>query len=383
MDLQTELPRVLHLTSSAHIGGTERMLLRFLEKCDRSKFLHVVATMQPAGPLLDACRKIEIETLGLASQNPLNPESRGQLRALLDTQPCAIVHAYGLRADVLSRGIARRARVAAFVSAIRSPDPWRRRRHVWLDRWTARGGRVGLFISNSEAGRQSRIEREGFAPDKIVTIHNGIDPPDLDTSFDASAARAQLGLEQRDRPVVAMIANLRRMKGHLDAIVALKLLRANHPDIRIVFAGRDDSDGLVREAAVAAGVEDRIVFCGFLADPLPLMRLADIYCMASHWEGCPASLLEAMALERPIVATRVGGIPELVRHEQEALLVAPGDPVALAEALKVLIDDRDRATRLARGARRRAMEHFTLRHMVERIEAAYVELLESKGNRGT
>ena len=378
MNLNGQLHRVLHLTSSAQIGGTERMLLRFLEKCDRSKFAHSVAAMQSEGPLLDACRKMDIETIGLASQSPFNAQTRGQMRALLESAEYSLVHAYGLRADVLARGLAHRARVKAYVSAIRSPDPWRRHHHVWLDRWTARGGRVDLFISNSEAGRTSRIERERFAPDKIVVIPNGIEPPALDSAFDADRVRAKFGLSRDDSPLVAVVSNLRYMKGHLDVIRALKILIRQWPRIRFVFAGRDDSEGQIQEAAERVGVSDRIVFCGFVDDPLPLVRLADAYCLPSHWEGCPTALLEAMALERPIVATRVGGIPELARHEQEALLVPPSDPPTLAVALSALFENPDLAMRLARAARRRVMECFTLDRMVEQIESAYADLLDRK-----
>lgn len=370
-------PCILHVTSSAQIGGTERMLIRFLGRCNRDRFQHHVVAMQPEGPLLDAVAELGHSATGLASQNPLHPGARGEMRALLRNKTISLIHAYGLRADILARTMARKAKIPAFVSAIRSPDPWRGPLHVWLDRWTARGGRVNLFISNSEAGRQSRIVREKFPGNQIITIPNGIDLPDPapPSREEVAALRAKYGLTNQTHPLVAVVANLRPMKGHLDLIAALALLKETHPRLHLLFAGRDDSEGAIENAARNSGMRGRIAFCGFVDDPLPLVRLADLYCMPSHWEGCPTALLEAMALAKPIIATKVGGIPELVRHKEEATLVPPGNPQALAQAIADLLARPQEAERLGRKAAARARENFSLNTMIARIEEAYDGLL--------
>jgi glycosyltransferase involved in cell wall biosynthesis len=407
--------RVLQVTSTAQIGGAEQLVLRLLEHYDRSRFEMAVVAMEPEGPFLDEVAKTGAEATGLPSQNPFSPWTRRAFAALLESGGFSLVHIHGLRADILARGLVRRAgpsgplTAPACVSAIHSPDPWRRFYHVWADRWTARGGRVDLFISVSEAGRQSRIEREKFPPEKIIVIPNGVDPERVErkgevcdhresadcavaagasesprrdrkraeaaVAEDSGAACARCGLPTHGGPLVVIVSNLRYMKGHYDAIRALAFLREDFAGLRFAFAGRDDTAGAVEAAARKAGVYDRILFCGFVPDPFPLMRAADVFCMPSHWEGSPTALLEAMALGCAIVATTGGGTPEIVRHEREALLVSPRDSRALAAAIARLLRDRDLGRRLGAAARERVRQDFTAQQMVARIEEAYAELL--------
>jgi len=377
-------PRILQLTSSAHIGGTERNILRFLKGHEAGRFDYTLVTMESKGPLLDEARALGVQSIGLPSQSPFNLQTRKRFRDILVEGHFSLVHAYGLRAEILARGMAYAAEVPAYVSGIRSPDPWRKLPHVLLDRFTARGGRVDLFISNSEAGRQSRIDREKFSPDKIITIHNGIEPPEPPTapefrkSAEARALREKLGIAPDAWPIITVVSNLRPPKGHLDIIGAAGILLPDFPKLCLLLAGRDDSNGQVREAAEQAGLATNTLFLGFTPDPFPLMRLSDIYCLPSHWEGCPTALLEAMALECSIVTTQVGGIPELARDEEEALLVPAQSPVQLAAAMERLLTDKALAQKLAHAARQRVLENFTLERMIRRIEDAYENLLRKK-----
>ncbi|HBF34326.1 TPA: hypothetical protein DDW35_07155 [Candidatus Sumerlaeota bacterium] len=377
-------PRILQLTSSAHIGGTERNILRFLKGHEAGRFDYTLVTMESKGPLLEEARALGVQSIGLPSQSPFNGQTRKRFRDILAEGNFSLAHAYGLRAETLARGMAHNAKVPAYVSGIRSPDPWRKLPHVLLDRFTARGGRVDLFISNSEAGRQSRIEREKFAANKIITIHNGIEPPEPPTapefrkSAEASALREKMGIAPDAWPIITVVSNLRPPKGHLDIINAAGILLPNFPKLCLLLAGRDDSNGQIQTAAQNAGLAANARFLGFTSDPYPLMRLSDIYCLPSHWEGCPTALLEAMALECSIVTTHVGGIPELARNEEEALLVPPQDPVQLSSALERLLLDPSLAQKLAHNARQRVLENFTLEQMIRRIEDAYDKLLRRK-----
>ncbi|MFH0793838.1 MAG: glycosyltransferase [bacterium] len=371
--------RILQLTSTSDLGGTERMLLHFLQRANRTKFEIEVGSLQGGGALTH-----ETASLGLVAWN-LDLERRGlvkgtwQLWRRLRSGHFDLVQLYGLRADTLGRPLARLAGIRRVVSSIRSPDPWRRARHVWLDRLTS--PLVTLWISNSEAGRQTRIRREKFKEQKIVTIPNGIpippprllDPPGVEES---GAFEQEFGIGPDRRPRIACIANLRRMKGHGDLIEALPEVLKEFPRLVVLCAGRDDSGGAVAQKARSQGVSEALKFMGFVADTGRLLRQCDLAILPSHWEGCPVSVLEAMALGKPVVATKVGGIPELVRDGESGLLVAPHSPGALARAILDVLTQPERAAQMGRAARARAEEAFSVERMVARIEETYLWLLE-------
>lgn len=244
-----------------------------------------------------------------------------------------------------------------------------------LDRWTA--GRADRIVSVSHAGSRMRIERERIDPRLFVQIPNGIqiDPPGL---ADREAARQALGLRPDDGPVIAHIANLRPMKGHGETVVAAVESIRRYPNAVFLLAGRDESDGRYQQQAHEAGVDERVRFLGFIPRAREAMRAADVFILPSYYEGCPISILEAMAERRPIVASDVGGISELVRHEREALLIAPRRADALVAAIARLVEDKALAESLCGAARRRVESEFGRDLMIRRYCELYDAMIEGR-----
>jgi len=366
--------RVLHLTTSSDFGGTERMTLELARRCGRSRCEMSVASLDGPGLLTEACEASGIEAWNLKAGRRF-PWRFGRLLKWadeIDRRGIDIVHTYGLQADLVGRFLKGRLGAKRLVCGIRSVDLNRSRLRVWADRATS--GKVDLFISNSEAGRQARIAREQIEPERIDVIHNGIE---LDPEGAASRqeSRNSLGLADADAPVVAHVANLRWMKGHEQALLAARVVIERFPNAVFLFAGRDDSSGRFNDMARDLGLGGQARFLGFHPKPREVLRAADIAILPSLYEGCPVSMLEAMAEEKPIAASNAGGIPELARHEQEALLCPPGNAEELAEAIKRLANDPTLCSTLARNARRRAEEDFGLDGMVEKYLNRYEELL--------
>lgn len=371
--------RILQLTSTSDIGGTESMLLHFLQHASRSRFSLEVGSLTGSGLLTERARALGVPAWNLAMRSPVSPGPGIHLFNLLRRGRFDLVQLYGLRADTLARPLARLAGIPVIVSSIRSTDPWRKRRHVWLDRLTA--PLAALWISNSEAGRRSRIERERFAAEKIITILNGIPlpPPELaapPTPEERRAFDEEAGLDPADGPRVAFVANLRRMKGHEDLVEALPAVLEKFPKLKVLCAGRDDSLGAIPALARARGVDHALRLLGFRADTQRIVRHCDWLILPSLWEGCPVSVMEAMALGRPVIATRVGGIPELLESGREGLLIQPHAPAELAQALTALAGDPARVHAMGEAARRRAEAEFSVETMTRRLEAVYLKLLE-------
>lgn len=333
-------PRVLYITASSRIGGAEASLLRLIEGLQARGRVEVAGLicLEEPGPLAERAKalglRVECRPVGQAAA--LMPGTFRMMRDLIGSFQPNIVQTYGLRADVAARRAAKSLPHPAprLISSIRSPDPQRGWIHTMLDRATARY--VDHFISNSQIGKWSRVVREGFAPERISVIYNGIAPPPEFTDAMRAEARARFGLGDAAGPIIAVIANLRPMKGHGAVIAAAKELKKKFPGIRFVCAGRDDSGGAIPAEAKAAGVssgkvgssgsDDVVLFPGFIEEPWPLLSISDYFLLPSSWEGCPTSILEAQAAGVPVIANNAGGIPELVKHGESGWLLHADAP---------------------------------------------------------
>lgn len=351
--------RILQITGSSSVGGTERMVLSLAQHLDKERFSVEVHSHTGVGILTKMALGSDI------------PATNGIFN-LPFRRHYDLIHTYGFGADMLARLIPLFPG-AKLICGVRSVDQGRSRMRVTLDRLSQ--SRVDLFISNSEAGRAVRISREGIAPEKIVTIHNGIE---LDPAEDESPlTRRLLGISEDAFPLIVHVANLRAMKGHGVALKALAELIQQYPEATTLFVGREDADGQYQEMAKALGLERNALFLNYHPSPRRIIRLADMAILPSQYEGCPVSILEAMAERKPVVASNVGGIPELISHEREGLLIPPENPHALATALIKLAADESLRLTMGEAGRRRVERDFTLEKMVSRYEETYRSLLGS------
>jgi glycosyltransferase involved in cell wall biosynthesis len=368
--------RVLQLLTNSAIGGTERMVLEFVRGANREKYDLFVGALLSGGSLFSEASDLGVQTVDFNKKSYDEVRTLTRLFNFMKRARIDLVHLYGLQADILGRMAARLAGVPVVVSGIRSPELWRKWYHSWLDKVTS--GLVDLYISNSEAGRQTTIKREGISPEKIVTIYNGIDLTKFDNpNFDIDSLRTTFGLPPSIQ-VVGVVANLRPMKGHADVIAALPTIVEQIPKVVFMFVGRDNMDGEIQRLAQGSELSEYIIFTGFSPEVRPFYQLFDLFLLPSTWEGCPVSILEAMAMKKPVVATVVGGIPELVVDGQTGLLIPPHNPTALADAIVSLLKNPDEAQKMGQAGQIRVEKHFTLPKMVEEIEAVYEELLSAQ-----
>ncbi|MCB2156972.1 glycosyltransferase [bacterium] len=350
--------RILFVTSSSDIGGTERQLLHLLAGLDRNSWEPAVYSLVGDGELLRRAESLEVR----AEQAPQGlRNARHHFAHIVREFEPKISHIFGLRADLLARRKCKSAG-ATVISGIRNTDPWRRWWHVWLDRVSSFS--VDLFVSNSQAGRQSRIQREGFSPSRIVVIPNGIELPE--TTANPSGDGIRIGL----------VGNYRHRKGHDLALKALARILPDYPDARLVFAGVDFMDGELQKQIASLNLDDHVEDLGFQEDVASLLQSLDLYIQPSRYEGTPNTLMEAMATGLPCIASEVGGVPEVLRDEQDGILIPPEDEGALAAAMKQLMADETRRKELGSSARKRIEEAFSMEALVARHDWLYKELLK-------
>jgi glycosyltransferase involved in cell wall biosynthesis len=237
----------------------------------------------------------------------------------------------------------------------------------------ARGSSV--MIAVSEQDRRRMIETEGIDPRRVIVLHNGIVGRSPTPGRDV---RVELGIPTH-APVVGMIGGLRPEKGISVLLEAAAMLAPRHPGLKVLIAG--EGDRALLEPAGRLGIDDVLVPLGFRRDIPDVIAACDVAVCPSFREGSPLSVMEYMEAGVPIVASRVGGIPEVIHDGIHGKLVPPGDAACLADAVTSLLEDRDSSAAMAARARERRRRDFDLGGMIHRLEELYLELHSSRSPR--
>jgi glycosyltransferase involved in cell wall biosynthesis len=367
----------MYVVDHLKIGGAQTHLVQLLTHLDRRRFSPMVCALKAQGEL---CRTVEAMGvpvfdggLGRTLMGPGGLRVLWRLARLLRRERVDVAHAYLFHPNVLTPVAARLAGVRAVVASKRS-----------LDRYPGRGPRYACRLGNALAHRvmvnAAAIGRfvaaeEGCPPGKMVLIPNGVRQEALAPSADRGRAkRRELGLPE-DAPVVGAVSRLAWKKGIRHLVDAAPRLLEAVPDARIVVAGAGPLRGELEAAATALGVADRVRFLGSRSDTIELMAALDVFVLPSVVEGMSNALIEAMAVGRPVVATDVGGNPEVLVDGETGFLVPPGDPLQLTAAIVKLLESPEMAVEMGAAGRRRVLEHYQVDTMARRIEALYDDLL--------
>jgi len=207
----------------------------------------------------------------------------------------------------------------------------------------------------------------------LETLYHGLDRSSMERWPPADGVRQEFGIPEQ-APVIGTVANFRHTKGHGYLLQAAALVRRSVPDVRFLLVGQGPLEAEVRLEAERLGLGGTVIFAGFREDVPRLTAAIDVFALSSVHEGLSIALMEAMALGKPPVVTRVGGLPELVEDRRHGLLVPPADPTALAAGILTLVQDPSLRARMGQAARQRAAD-FDIRTAVLRMEEVYAELL--------
>jgi glycosyltransferase involved in cell wall biosynthesis len=378
--------RVVHLVHLlGWAGGGERFAARLVAALDPARFdRHLCVTRwdptRDAGPAAEAelalLREAGVGFIGLRRGSKLDLRAWAPLVRFVRDERVDVVHAHMFGSNVSGVALGRLARVPVVVAHEQTWDYVGRPARKFLDRQLiARFS--DAFIAVSSEDRRRMIEVEGIPPGDIVLLPNAVPPAEPASGRDV---RAELGIDP-GAPVVGLVAMMRPQKAIEVVLDATVDLRKRFAGLRVVIVG----DGAARpelEARIARlGIGDAVVLPGQRDDIADLVATFDVATLCSDFEGTPLALMEYMQAARPIVATRVGGVPDLVDDGVEALLVPPRDPDALAAAIGALLEDRERAAELGARARERRHAEFGIERAAERVAALYEEILGRKGAR--
>jgi glycosyltransferase involved in cell wall biosynthesis len=351
--------RIAHVVIGGDIAGGQMVALRLAQAARAAG--HEVRFVSPTrGPFLELVRSAAMETDVVPIGGALDIRAVVRLTRQLRRARIDLVHVHGhFSVNVVGR-LAARLAGARVLSHMHIENAFRsdkgRAAQVMLDNATARLCYSIVAVSEATA---AELRRQGYPERRLVVVHNGIDVEP------AKPVRLAEG------PTILEVARLADVKGQQLLLRALTDLEAT-----AVLVGRDlEQDGAyerkLRAEAERLGVADRVVFAGYRTDVPALLAGCDVFCLPSEMEGLPIVLLEAMAQGKPVVATRVGGTPELVVHGETGLLVPPGDVDALAAGLEQLLGDPERAQGMGEAGRARVQREFCAAAAAQRVLELY------------
>ena len=344
-------------------GGEQQVL--YLSQALQAQGYDNVTICQPKSVLHQRVCDAHLPAHTLRVRNEADVLAAWRLACYLQREQVDILHmheSHGHTIGLLACALA--PRVRKVVSRRVDFEPMR---HLF-SRWKYKRPDV-RYLAVSEAVRQVMLN-SGIAGGRVQTIYSGIDP-----ALGARVPMASLLFPTGTR-VIGAVGHLADHKGHCYLLEAAELLLRDEPKLGVAIVG----DGELRQAleaqAADLGIADHVRFTGFRRDVAALIRGFEIFVFPSHLEGLGTSVLDAMALGKPVVATRAGGIPEIVQDGVTGLLAPPRDPAALAQAIRYLLDRPDLQAQFGEAGRRRVEQSFTVERMAEQTVQVYHQLMQ-------
>jgi sugar transferase (PEP-CTERM/EpsH1 system associated) len=352
-------------------GGLESAVLDLVREGPRLRQRAVVVCLERPGVLAP---QVEAQGVRLACvQKPpgIHLGTFGQLRSLFLELGPDVVHTHQIGALFYAGPAAHRAGVPVVVHTEHGRH-YEERRTRWLGRLAGRRAARFFCVSAdiAAAAEAYRIVRRR----KLHVVPNGIDTHRFCDRGDGHPVRTALGIPPGS-PLIGTVGRLCEVKRQDLLIRAFRQVRARLADAHLLLVGDGPWMGRLRELVASLGLTDRVHFAGYQPQPAPYLQAMDVFALTSQSEGMPLVVLEAWAAGVPVVATRVGGLPELVEDEQTGILVDFGDEAVLAHALGDLIADSSRARYMGEAGRDRVESRYSLRRMADEYQRHYNELL--------
>jgi glycosyltransferase involved in cell wall biosynthesis len=369
-------------TDSFDYGGTERQVVETLRLLDRSKYDLLVGCLKRRGPFLADVEALGVPIMGFPITSVANWRTLVWMRKLVQTlrdEKIDLVHTFDSSTNLFAIPAARWARVPVVIAS---------RGNIVHNRTAFE--RVALstvcrmahgIVANSEVAAGMTAGGANARSSKVIILPNAVTPGDYRTAPYNPELRGTLNLPVA-ATLVGVLAALRPEKGHRTFLRAAAQAAAawNQPrrDLRFVLIGEGPERVALQLLARELGIAERVLFAGDRRNVADWLATMNLVVLPSDAESEPSAVLEAMASARPVVATRVGGVPEIVEEGVTGLLVSAGDPAAMAAAILRLLGDEGLCRRMGAAARARIERDFTPARAKEKLEAFYDRLLAAR-----
>ena len=372
--------KILYIITSSGIGGAERILYYTATGLDYNKYDISVCSLKKMGEIAEDLEKqgIEVYCLHMGDRESF----WGWLSSiialirlfpyLIRIRP-TIVHSFLFRANILARIAGYLTGVPIVISSVRVMGGEKKYFH-YVERITS--FMVDHYVTVSESVKRYIIDKSKISAEKISVIYNGVNIKSQDNSYEQNP-KMPFKTGDKDR-ILMTVGRLHKQKGHCYLIQAVSKVRKEFPNVKLLVAGEGEEENNLKKLVKSLDLMNEVIFAGLSSDIERILPMAELFILPSLWEGLPNALLEAMAAGKPVVATKVGGIPEIVVHGETGILIPPRDTDALAIAIIDLLQNRLKEKDMGEAGRIRAAKRFSIYKMIEKTENLYQELLKEK-----
>lgn len=357
-------------------GGAEKQIYELAKGLDKNKYNVTVVSLDTYGQaprqLIEStgCR---LEIFRVVRIYGITGFIQGfKFYRFLRENRIDILQTYHFSSDIWGTFWGKSAGVPVIISNRRDMGFWRSGIHVQAYRWVNRW--VTKTVGNAQSIREHIKAQEGIPDGKLDVIYNGVDVPSEHTV----GFRSDVPVKTPNDILIMHVANLKPVKGHVYLFKAFQGIYAQHPNVKLILIGEDQLNGALQQQAKELGIKDRVIFLGKRDDACALLSLADICVLPSLSEGMSNSILEYMSAGKPVIATNVGGNPELVKNGVNGLLVEKEDADGLRAALLSLVEDKDKCQAMGRAGFERVKAEFSMAAMVGRYDILFNDLLYGK-----
>lgn len=366
--------RIAHLVEDMGMGGIERILESIFLSYDKTRFEHLLLCLSGGGIMYESItnKGFHAEILGIKNYHSL--ASMLKVSSWLKKNHIHIVHTHAHPAGYLGRMAAFIAGNIGIIYHVHTmPMDLLMRHHI---KETALGLITDKILCISNATRNYLITKQFYIKNKIEVLYNGTTLPNSTKIIENP--KNHVGVSGY-YPIIGIVASLTENKGHASLLRAFREIIKEYPNARLLIIGDGPEMSNLIDLSERLEIQKNVLFCGIQQDVFPYLACLDIFVLSSIYrEGLACTILEAMAMAKPIVASNLHGIPEAVRDNVNGLLFPPGDSTAMAKALLKLAGNQEMSRTFGEQGRKIYQATFTFEQMMRRLDEIYIEIAQKR-----
>lgn len=369
--------KVCHVAMGDLWAGAEVQLLALMTYLVRLHGFEWSVVLFNEGRLADELRKLPLSLTVIPERHHSPLAIAFRLAKIFRQFRPDIVHTHKYKDSIIGSIVARCMGVAHVIRVVHGmPEPFKGLRNVKMAGYAIADRLATAWYVDKVIAVSSDIEKvlvQTYGSNRVVCIHNGIDLEAVHVIMQRADKRKEWYVDGK-AILIGTVGRLVPVKGHAVLLEALLILHRSHPNVTLFFVGDGPLRGHLEAEAKRLGLGQSVIFSGHQEQSYDFINMMDIFVLPSLHEGIPMVLLEAFALKRPVIASQVGGIPEVVTHAHSGLLVSPQDPEAFARAMRDLIEDQASALAFGEAGRSQVECEFSASMMADRTAGIYRSL---------
>jgi len=370
--------KVCHVAMGDLWAGAEVHLVALLTHLVRLEEFDCSVILFNEGRLVEELRRLSLSVIVISEKRHSPIAVAYRLAKIFRTVRPDIVHTHKYKDSILATMAARCVGVPHVIRVVHGmPEPFKGLSNVNMSLYTLVDRFVLDWLVDKLIAVSSDIQRalvKIYGADRVVRVHNGIDLEAVQAKTSRSDKRKEWNISD-SVTLVGTVGRLVPVKGHMVLLEALQILHQSHCMVTLLIVGDGPLRGDLEAEVRRLGLEEFVRFAGHQVEPYDFINMMDVFVLPSLHEGIPMVLLEALALRRPVVATRVGGIPEVIEHGRTGLLAEPSDAASLAGFIQRMVQDLPMAASIGKAGRARVEDEFTANTMAGKTAELYGQVL--------